>query len=643
MMPTNEITIEPSWVGRNGTATITIRQGDSVLALEKLDLSKSASREKFVVELCKCRPGIDAGAIREELLRLAADRAKSSKEATDEGDLNIADLLVEVAGEAVLFHDSTPNAYASVKVDDHFENYAVRSKAFRMWLRRRLREEYQRSAYGDAVAVAIEEIESKAIFDGPLMAVAVRVAGDEGGAIYLDLADASWRAVRITKDGWTVEDNPTVRFIRPRGLLPLPIPIRGGSINDLRPFLNVANESDFVLIVAWTLAAFKPKGPYPILAVNGEQGTGKSTAQRIVKATVDPNVSPLRSEPKEPRDLMVAAGNSWALGFDNLSKLATWLSDALCRLSTGGGFAARELYSDRDETIFEAQRPILYNGIEDVANRSDLLDRCLLINLTPITEDQRRPEKDLWLAFNAARPRILGALLDAVAAGLRNEATIKLDKLPRMADFAVWVAACETGLGWKAGTFMSAYMGNREGANESAIEASPIGAIIQRMISERSDAWIGTATDLLKVLEGLLPIDRNGKPLCPHGWPKNSRSVAGDLRRIAPNLRAIGLNVVFEREGHGRKRTINIVKTAKFASAPSAASADPETEAILGDPPARPTVRVTSAPYSENLNFDHKTAIADDADGADDFSCLIPETDHGADAVDAEDEEEVRV
>src|SRR5215213_1019533 len=138
----------------------------------------------------------------------------------------------------------------------------------------------------------------------------------------------------------------------------------------------------------------------------------------------------------------------------------------LCRISTGDGFAVRELYSDQDETILDVQRPQMLNGIEEVVTRNDLLDRSVMITLPSIAKDQRRPEKHLWRDFEQARP----AILDAVSTALANEGTVTLDGHPRMADFAEWIVAAEPALPWEPGVFLMAYAGNQEDANDLTLE-----------------------------------------------------------------------------------------------------------------------------------------------------------------------------
>jgi hypothetical protein len=358
-------------------------------------------------------------------------------------------MLIDMA-PCELFHTATGTAFADIMVDGRRETWPIRSKRFRGWLLRRY---YQATGAAPSAAEmrsVLDLLEARAQFDGPERAVHVRIA-EHAGHIYLDLGNEQWRAVDIGPDGWRVVGCPPVRFRRPAGMLPLPEPQQGGSIECLKSFLNLASRDDFVLIVAWLLAALRPGGPYPLLAISGEQGSAKTVLSKLLKALIDPNVAPVRSLSREERELMITANNGYLLAFDNLSGLPIWLSDALCRLATGGSFAVRRLYTDDEEVLFEAARPILLNGIEEVISRPDLGDRAIFLTLAPIGEAQRRSEIELWREFEIAWPRMLGALLDAVVHGLRTLGRIHLDRLPRMADFALWTAACETAL-WPAGT-----------------------------------------------------------------------------------------------------------------------------------------------------------------------------------------------
>ncbi len=405
-------------------------------------------------------------------------------------------MLIDIGLYEDLFHTAAGTAFADLLVNGHRETWPIRSKQFRGWLRRRYYQATGGAASAAQIRSALDLLETRAQFDGSERAVHIRIA-EHAGHIYLDLADEHWRAVDIGPDGWRVIGCPPVRFRRPDGILPLPVPEPGGSIEALNSFLNLSSRDDFVLTVAWLLAALRSGGPYPLLAISGEQGSAKTVLSKLLKALIDPNAAPVRALSREERELMIAANNGHFLAFDNLSGLPVWLSDALCRLASGGSFAVRQLYTDDEEVLFQAARPVLLNGIEDVISRPDLGDRAIFLTLTPIGEAQRRSETELWREFEIARPRILGALLDAVVHGLRAIGRVQLDRLPRMADFALWATACETAL-WPVGTFARAYAANRRAAIESIIEADPVATCVRAIMVDRT-MWIGSASDLLRL------------------------------------------------------------------------------------------------------------------------------------------------
>jgi hypothetical protein len=498
-----------------------------------------------------------------------------------------------VASGAELFHDADKVPYLTIDAGGRRETYRLRSKAARQWMARLYYLDQKKVPGGQAVADAAAVLEGKSLHEGKELPVYVRLAAHEG-AIYLDLGDCDWRAVQVDAKGWRLVPDAPVKFIRPRGLLALPRPVAGGRVEDLRQFINVAGDRDWIILVAWLLQAFRACGPYPVLCLHGEQGSAKSTAARLLRRLIDPNKADLRKQPREDRDLMVMAINAWVLAFDNLSTMPDWLSDALCCLATGGGFGTRELYSDAEETIFDATRPVILTGIEDLASRGDLIERSLLVRLPSLPKEKRRSERELSAQFDQARPKILGALLDAVSGALRRLDFVRLDVRPRMADFAEWVTAAEATLMWKAGAFLDAYQGNQEDANEVALTSSPL-VVPVRQLAARAGGWKGTATELLKALTELV-VETEARS---REWPKRANTLSGRLRRLAPNLRAVGVHVTFDREGHACDRTITITQEGKGDSS-SASSASP-----AGEPSG----------FSDN-GCDHRRAggAADDAD-----------------------------
>jgi hypothetical protein len=337
-------------------------------------------------------------------------------------------------------------------------------------------------------------------------------------------------------------------------------PRRGGRIDDLRPFLNIADNDQFVLLVASLVSAFRPAGPFPILVLQGGQGSSKSTVTKLLKCLVDPNSAAVRSAPRNIEDLMISATNGWYLAFDNFSNVPEWLSDAFCRMSTGGGYSTRRLYSNSGEALFEAKRPVIVNGIDVGISRGDLLERTLILTLPSISPEGRQTEDALWRSFAPVQAGVLGALLDAVACGLRRLPQVRLPRLPRMADFTMWVTACESAFGWPEGTFLAAYERHRQDINELALESSVMVPALRALMAERN-VWIGTATELLPILSRLVQPEVRRE----RGWPKTPRDLSAKFHRLAPNLKSTGITVQFEKTPGANSRKIIRIENTRLA------------------------------------------------------------------------------
>jgi hypothetical protein len=541
------------------------------------------------------------------LKRLNADSsgAREGAPPLKRGAESQAQVLLRLAGEATLFHDPSRRAFATIPVGGHVETHAVRTSDFRLWLKGLFYSEQSRPPAAQAVEDALGMLEAQAVYKGVAANVHVRVARD-ADRIFIDLADEGWRCVEITTDGWQLISRSSVRFRRPRGLLALPAPERAGSLEALKQYVNCV-AADFILILAWLAAALRPTGPYPVLVLTGEQGSAKSTVASILKSLIDPCISVVRSSPRDERDLAIAASNCAVLALDNVSSILPWLSDALCRLSTGGGFATRELYSDDQERVFDAQRPIILNGITDFVDRADLMDRSIFIQLSPIADTERREEREIWTSFKAVAPMLLGALFDAVASGLKLLDEVKLESAPRMADFARFGEAVSQALGKPPGEFLERYRDNRKSANESALDDSPIAAAVRKLVFRAP--WAGSASDLLDALNGTI----HEKTRESKRWPKSPRGMGGAVRRLAPQLRMVGVDVQFQRTRDAR--TIEIKSTDNQGNQPSPQSqqtAARENKHAPSDAPnGQPAPTVTEpalAPSEKKRRHDYRDA-----------------------------------
>jgi hypothetical protein len=484
-----------------------------------------------------------------------ASAAVSKPAAVKKIEESQATQLLKMVEGVEYFHSPEGRAYATAEVNSHFETHLIRSRAFRMYLSRRYYREKRNALSSGALQDALGVLEGRALFDGEKVDVYCRV-GRHANHIYIDLGTEKWDAIELTPTSWTVVSRPPVKFRRARGMMALPYPIRDPNGEKyLRNYLNVRMEEDLVLLKMWVLAALSPDGPYPILVLNGPHGSAKTTVSRILRSLIDPNEAAMRTLPKEERDLMIAGTNSWVIALDNLSHIPDWVSDALCRISTGGGFATRELHSDEDEILFNVKRPLILNGISEIATRGDLMDRCIIVTLIEIDKRMRKPEKKFWIDFEQHQAGIMGYFLDGLSGALANIESVVLKELPRMADFAMWATAGEQALGIPQGKFLNAYTANQNEANESVLEASVVARHLRSFLASMpARCWEGSATDLLKNLSELASEQEQREK----SWPKNPRTLSNEIRRLQPNLKKADIEVQFSRDKNARQISLTM-------------------------------------------------------------------------------------
>ncbi len=473
-------------------------------------------------------------------------------EAARAGEDAWSSLLARVS----LFRSGDGQIHARVSMADHDLVYGLKSADFREWLIDSYRVECGEVLSDRAIQRAISSLRARARTDEATPEMHVRIGREAEGGLekwYVDLGDSTKKAIRISPQEWAVVDRTPVQFNRASGQLALPYPTREGSIDILRRYVNVTDR-DFRLLVGWMASAMMPEGPYPILAIHGEQGSAKSTLSKVVRSLIDPQTPSVLAEPRSTRDLMVTALNSWLLVYDNISTIPAWLSDGYCRLATGGGFAGRAAYSDRERHVISAQRPLILNGIDDFVNRDDLSDRCVFLTLAPIEASNRRAEAEFWRSFEAERAAIFGGLLTALVGGLGKLPTVHMAELPRMADFACLGESVGRALGWPEGTFLATYNANRLENTAVVLEESMLAtALLDCAALGGLQNWTLSATEMVESLARNLPRAMSTSKR----WPKSPRAFTNELRRIAPALRTRGISVMFTRTRDNRLITLD--------------------------------------------------------------------------------------
>jgi len=506
-----------------------------------------------------------AGGTREELLELAAEapewepkQKKEKRNDNDEDKPSQADILVQiVVNGAFLFHDETRDGFANIPINGHKETWPLRSKFFKQWLVRHYYEQTEKSPNNEALRQALNVIEAKAVFDGPEIKLSLRVAEHEG-ALWYDLANDAWQAVKIAADGWDVLNEPPILFKRYKNTAAQVLPKRGGSLDLLKKYINLKDKEDWLLLNALIVYSLIPGVPHAIPVLYGDKGSAKTTAQRIIRKLIDPACRDTMTLPTDKNELALILTTNYAPCFDNLDGLSPWQSDMLCQAATGGGISKRELYTDMEEVILSFLRCPMLNGINLVASRDDLLDRSVLFKLERIDIEQRKTESELWREFDQDRPYILGSIFEAISGALRMYPTVNLPALPRMADFAQWGYAIMEAVSGSGDAFLKAYYKNIACAVEEAVIGDVVGAAIAEFIDDK-DAWDGTATELLEQLNELPSVNKKEK-----AWPKRPHTLTRRLNKIKAALADYGISVEVDRTME--KRCVVISNNRKKAS-----------------------------------------------------------------------------
>lgn len=504
------------------------------------------------------------------------------------GQESAATALAELASSLCeLWHDPDGNGFASFEREhdggSHREHWRIDSIGFREWLSWLAHTRLGSAPSSETIRSACNALSGKAKFDGDQHTPAVRVAKTEMG-YWLDACNEDWSALLVTATGWKAVTSPGVRFTRNRSMRPLTLPRGQGNIDALWTLVNIPAE-DRPLVLAWILESLRPDTPYPVLELIGEQGSAKSTTQETIRFFLDPNKVMLRGRPKGVEDVFVAAGSNHVISLENLSGISPELSDALCTISTGGGQAGRQLFTNGEEHIIEAHNPVMLNGIGAVVTRPDLLDRTIAVCLPTISK--RITESEHAEKLDRDAPKIMAGLLDLFAQTLARLDDVEIDasNRPRMADFAQLGEAMYQAMGKEAGSWLSLYVKHRSDAIRRTVDSSPVAQACIELV-EGGGQYVGTVKGLLALLN-----TRNGQNSTERGdyWPRSPKGLGDALRRAAPALRQIGVHL--EVESKPRKDGVYCHLRIEGASAfparvnietpsSSSSSASPEREVV---------------------------------------------------------------
>lgn len=468
-----------------------------------------------------------------------------------QGEL-VSDAIRIVKDRTVLFKNQMATPHIGFSQHNGMEVMPLNSDQFSQFVRRTVREEAGQRLSKQALSEVTAELEADAHdHDIEVIKTSHRVAtGDDKGAIYIDLCDEQRQVIKVTPGKWGLAEPPDIpAFLRTQGMTAMPNPLGiKGDLDALRQFLNVGSEANWKLVTTYLLGCLRPSGPYPIALVTGTAGSSKSTFCRVMRELIDPAIPASQGLPRNEHDLVINASHSHLLVFDNVRDIQPTTSDALCRISTGGGFRTRQLFSDTKEAMFDVMRPVILNGIGSIATQPDLLSRSIHLELPMIRGNTRRTEEEFWSSFKLMKPFIFAGLLDALSKTLAVLPTIETKIEARMADFYRWGCAVEVALGWPAGSFRKAHAENQEVIMLDSLGEHPLALAALKCASNEAPgkAIETTPAELLEILSEYADprIIKSSRD-----WPQTAHALGKRLRKLEPALRACGVHLAFTHSG----------------------------------------------------------------------------------------------
>lgn len=440
-----------------------------------------------------------------------------------------------------MFLNENHDVFAVIPVNTHKETLSVESQEFSLWLQQIFYQATDKTIRAENLKQTISVLSAEVMFGERNYTTLYNRVGKYQNDFWYDLTNSDWEAVRISKTGWSVTDETPKLFCRYRHQTEQVKPQTDGEITEIFKYINMTKFK--TLFLCWLVSCFVPDIPHPMPIFYGEKGAAKSTTCTLLKRLIDPSALDTLQLSKDERTLIINLQQHYFLPFDNVSTISNDVSDILCRAITGGAVQQRKLFTNGEDYIFTFKRCLSVNGINNVANRADLLDRSIMFELERVSEESRKELGKVYESFEQARPKLLGALFNILSKAMEIYPNVVLGKLPRMADFCRWGYAIAEAMGGYGEEFLKEYAENQGIQNTEAINADSVAYLIVELMRFLPE-WRGRISELLKKLQELAQtngINTNSKTL-----PNAPNALSRRIKAVKSNLEAVGIEYRIE-------------------------------------------------------------------------------------------------
>lgn len=460
----------------------------------------------------------------------------------------------------VLFHDQNEIPFAQVTTSKRKYNFELGSKDFQQFARRTLYVKTGKTIPEIQLKDCLTLLSYEALYEGSRHNLFHRVTGGES-SIFYDLCNPDGNIIRIDQNDWYIENSVQHPFLFKKGhTLEQVMPVRGGNMTDFLPFLNFQTEDEKILFLCTLPVRLFRNVDQAIGYIYGPAGSGKTTLLKMTKELIDPSQGGISIPFKKPEDILPLLNGMWMFCNDNLSNISNELSDFFCTMATGGESSRRQLYHDKEIITFSVKNPAFITGINVEATNSDLLSRIIQFKTVSVDKGKRASQQELERQFKDLKPKLLGAIFETISKAIAIKPNLKVHTDFRMADFALWGAACAEAIGYGSERFLQALHNSMKFRAYDAIYNSNAGRVLIDYLKENR-SFEGSGTELLNALKKF----RNESDAYDD-YERIANSPAGltrKLRQLENSLLEIGVKIDFDTR-RAEKRLLKLTTTDKF-------------------------------------------------------------------------------
>ncbi|MHB8202721.1 MAG: toprim domain-containing protein [Desulfomonilaceae bacterium] len=490
---------------------------------------------------------------------------KPEKKAAKQKALSRTQLLYECFNDLNwrLFFDQSGEPWASVKINDHFENVQVSSKRFTRLVRKEYWEKFKEGVTAPTIEQVMDAQLGQIEYTQPPFPLHVRMAWNATkDKILIDSGRPDWSIYEIGPDGWTITQTEQSPFKRARKTAAYSCTpdTKRATWDNLFEFLRVTNDQQKTIIKMWLCLALFPDTSRPGLVITGPHGSAKTTLARKMKMLVDPATNDRPNRFRRNEDDMIAPLANYAVTvLDNANQMTPEQSDLLCLSITGLDDEKRALFTDGDIHNTEFMSTWIVTGLNNPGKMGDFLSRVFLLETELLNKKDKIHDNKINELAQKYTAGIQALIFDCMSQALGKAQSIKTDELNRLAQANIYSLAMADGLGLKQGVIAEVWNKNSDEQQAEVSSGEILTELIPEWLAKNGDCWEGTPSEHHEEMFEDLEIEKRSYK---KSFPVSAVHLTRRLNTIIENLAEKNIRIINKR-GSTRIRQIYNTKTFK--------------------------------------------------------------------------------